>query len=113
MKEHAWVNELPAAVTVCDASGVILEMNERSRTTFAADGGAALIGTNLLDCHPGASRAKVETLLATRLPNCYTIEKRGARKFIFQAPWFDGGVFKGFVEIAIPTPDEVPHFVRE
>jgi len=112
MKEHAWVSELPAAITVCDASGVVLEMNELSRTTFAADGGSALIGTNLLDCHPGISRDKVAALLASGSPNCYTIEKQGAKKLIFQAPWFEHGAYKGFVEISIPLPRELPHFVR-
>jgi len=113
MKEHAWVSELPAAITVCDASGVILEMNERSRTTFAADGGAALIGTNLLDCHPGPSREKVASLLASGAPNCYTIEKQGMKKLIFQSPWFEQGKYRGFVEISIPLPEVLPHFVRD
>ncbi|HUI11259.1 MAG TPA: diguanylate cyclase [Bacteroidota bacterium] len=112
MKEHAWVTELPAAITVCDASGVVLEMNDRSRTSFASDGGAALIGTNLLGCHPGASRDKVAALLASGKPNCYTIEKQGLKKLIYQAPWFEGGSYRGFVEISIPLPDELPHFVR-
>ena len=63
MKESGWVMEFPAAITVCDGSGVIVEMNERSRATFAEDGGAALIGKNLLDCHTGTAREKVAELL--------------------------------------------------
>ena len=113
MKESAWVREFPAAITVCDASGIILEMNERSCTTFAEDGGAALIGTNLYDCHPGLAREKVSALLKSGAPNCYTIEKRGIRKLIFQSPWFENGSYRGFVEISIPIPEQLPHFVRE
>jgi len=113
MKEHAWVKELPAAITVCDRSGVILAMNDHSRTTFAADGGGALIGKNLLDCHPGASRDKVAALLSSGSPNCYTIEKQGAKKLIYQSPWFENGACRGFVEISIPLPDELPHFIRD
>jgi hypothetical protein len=46
-------------------------------------------------------------------PNTYTIEKGGARKLIHQSPWFSGGVYRGFVEISIPLPPDVPHFKRE
>ena len=83
MKEAAWVKEFPASITVCDASGIILEMNDRSVSTFAKDGGAALIGKNLYDCHPGVAREKVAALLASGSPNCYTIEKAGTKKLIF------------------------------
>jgi hypothetical protein len=113
MREAAWVKELPAAITVCDESGVILEMNDRSCVTFAADGGAKLIGTNLLDCHPGLSRAKVAALLASRSANTYMIEKGGIKKLIFQSPWFEGGTYRGFVEISIPLPEPLPLFHRE
>ena len=27
-------------------------------------------------------------------------------------PWFEGGVFAGFVEISVPIPDDLPHFER-
>ena len=63
MTSHAWIKEFPAAVTVCDAEGIILEMNDKSAKTFEADGGYNLIGSNMLDCHPGQSHQKVERLL--------------------------------------------------
>lgn len=113
MKQSAWVQEFPAAITVCDASGIIQEMNERSRQTFAADGGAELIGKNLYDCHPGLAREKVAAMLQAGSPNCYTIEKGGAKKLIYQSPWFEEGTYRGFVEIAIPIPEQMPHFVRQ
>jgi hypothetical protein len=113
MKEAAWVKEFPIAITVCDSSGVILEMNDRSCASFAADGGAALIGTNLLECHPGDSRGKLAALLASESANVYTIEKGGIRKLIYQAPWFEGGTYRGFVEISIPLPADMPHFIRD
>ena len=76
-KEHAWIKEFPAAVTVCDAEGVILEMNDKAAKSLAKDGGYTLIGKNMLDCHPDPARGKVERLMDTRLPNIYTIEKNG------------------------------------
>ncbi len=113
MEKAAWVKEFPAAVTVCDAAGIILEMNDRSCQTFERDGGAGLIGRNLYDCHPGLAREKVAALLASGSPNCYTIEKAGVKKLIYQSPWFEEGTYMGFVEISIPVPDQIPHFIRE
>ncbi len=113
MKEALWVKEFPASITVCDATGIILEMNDRSCLTFAKDGGAELIGKNLYDCHPGLAREKAAALLASGSPNCYTIEKAGVRKLVYQSPWFEDGTYRGFVEISIPIPDQIPHFVRE
>jgi PAS domain-containing protein len=113
MKESAWVKEFPAAVTVCDRSGVILEMNDRACATFAAEGGTRLIGTNLLDCHPEPARDKVAALLASGATNCYTIEKQGTRKLIYQAPWYEGGEYRGFVELSLPVPEQMPHFIRQ
>ena len=52
-----WLKELPIAITVCDKDGIILEMNDKSAKTFESDGGYALIGSNVLDCHPAAARA--------------------------------------------------------
>ena len=73
----AWVKEFPGDITVCDAAGVILEMNDGAVEAFHKQGGAGLIGTNLLDCHPEPSRTKLEGMLASGASNVYTIEKAG------------------------------------
>ncbi len=112
MSDHAWIKEFPAAVTVCDAEGIILEMNDKSAKTFEADGGYNLIGSNMLDCHPGLSRQKTERLLAAKVKNVYTIEKNGVKKLIYQSPWYKDGEYAGFVEISLEIPFEMPHFVR-
>lgn len=112
MSEHDWLKEFPGAVTVCDANGIILEMNDRAARTFEKDGGYALIGKNLLDCHSDASRGKVQQLLATHEKNVYTIEKNGIKKLIYQSPWFKNGEYAGFVEVSLEIPFEMPHFVR-
>ncbi len=110
--DFSWVSEFPAAITVTDAGGIIREMNQRSVATFAADGGAALIGKDVLECHPGESRFKTAQLYETRQPNHYTIRKDGQRKMIHQMPWYQNGKFAGVVEISIPIPDDLPHFER-
>jgi len=112
MGEGAWVKELKAAITVCDREGVALEMNDRAAETFASDGGRALVGKSILDCHPERARALFEELLRTGGTNVYTIEKAGVKKLIYQAPWYEGGEYRGIVELSLPIPFEVPHFVR-
>jgi transcriptional regulator with PAS, ATPase and Fis domain len=104
-----WARELPAAVTVCDRNGVILEMNDKAKSTFAGD----LVGRNILDCHPEPARAKLAELLATGRSNVYTIEKKGVKKLIHQSPWYEDGQFAGLVEISLELPASLPHFRRD
>jgi PAS domain-containing protein len=96
----------------CDERGTIVEMNERAARMFREQGGAALVGTSVLDCHPEPARTKLAVLLREQRGNVYTIEKNGRRKIIHQEPWYEGGVFAGLVEIAFDLPAEVPHFRR-
>ena len=113
MSENAWVEEFPGAVTVCDTEGRIVEMNGRSVEAFAADGGAKLIGTDVLDCHPEPSRSKLKKMMDERRTNVYTIQKSGKKKLIYQAPWFKDGVYAGFVELSLEIPPDMPHFNRD
>ncbi len=107
-----WAKEFPGAITVCDRQGIILDMNDRAAEVFAADGGRALIGRSVLDCHPEPARAKLRGLLESGQANVYTIEKKGIRKLIYQAPWFQNGEYAGLVELSLEIPAEMPHFVR-
>ncbi len=113
MNEGGWIHEFPASITVCDQEGIILALNEKGCATFADEGGADLIGTNLLDCHPEPSRTLVEELLKSRRSNVYTIEKGGIKKLIYQSPWYEHGKFAGLVELSLPIPKDMPHFVRD
>lgn len=113
MSTPNWIEELPVAVTVTGVDGTILAMNAASRQVFAADGGAALVGTSVFACHPEPARTKVQGLFKSRSPNHYTIAKRGLNKIIHQLPWYANGEFAGFVELSIPLPDTLPHFERQ
>ena len=113
MAAHDWVEEFPGAITVCDPEGIVLEMNVKAGQTFESDGGRALIGKNLLDCHPEAARAKLEQLMQSGQTNVYTIEKKGVKKLIYQTPWYRDGVYGGMVEVSLEIPVEMPHFIRE
>ncbi len=112
MSEHEWVREFPGAVTVCDPAGRILEMNDRSAEAFAGEGGRALIGRSLLDCHPEPARTTLRGMLEAGRANVYTIEKAGRRKLIYQVPWTRDGRYAGFVELGLEIPEQMPHFVR-
>jgi transcriptional regulator with PAS, ATPase and Fis domain len=106
------MEQVPVAITVCDRDGIILAMNEKSAAVFAQDGGQELIGTSVFDCHPEPSRTKLRELLEEGKANCYTIEKHGVKKLIYQCPWQEQGKFAGLVEFSMEIPFELPHFVR-
>lgn len=113
MAKHEWVEEFKGAVIVTDENGAILEMNERAIKNLEDDGGRALLGTNVLDCHPEPSKTKLRGIMAERRTNVYTIEKRGVKKLIFQAPWTRDGRHRGLIELSLEIPFEMPHFVRK
>jgi transcriptional regulator with PAS, ATPase and Fis domain len=113
MPTDNWTNQVAIAVTVTDANGIITEMNLASIVTFAADGGARLIGSDVLACHPEPARTQLASMYQARQPNHYTIRKNGQRKIIHQLPLMSEGVFQGYVEISVPIPDELPHFDRD
>ncbi len=112
MAENEWIREFPAAVMVCDESGAITEMNDLAARNYEAEGGRALIGRDLLACHPEPARTKLAALMDGHQANVYTIEKHGRKKLIYQAPWFRVGRYAGFVEISFEIPSALPHFVR-
>jgi len=108
-----WAMKVNCAITVADADCRIIYMNERSRSTFAARGGADLIGHNLMEYHNDRSKSIITRLLNEGGTNAYTIEKEGQRKMIFQSAWFDrDGKVAGLVEISMVIPAEMPHYIR-
>jgi transcriptional regulator with PAS, ATPase and Fis domain len=109
---HAWIKSYPGAITVCDADGIILEMNDRAVDMFKDDGGEKLIGSNVLECHPEPARSHLAKMLQTQQQNMYTIEKNGIKKLIVQTPWYDNGRYSGFVELSLIVPFAMPHFIR-
>lgn len=113
MEIGTWIKEFPAAVVVCDNEGKIMAMNDRACNNYAGEGGIELVGKSIFDCHPEQAAKKLRVLFMTRMNNCYTVEKNGAKKLVYQAPWYEEGEFGGFVELAIDIPSELPHFIRK
>ena len=108
----SWMKSFPAAITICDIHGIILEMNDKAIDSFKEEGGEKLIGTNLLLCHPEPARSQLDEMLRTQRHNSYTIEKKGVKKLIYQSPWYDNGQYAGFFELSLPIPFDMPHFIR-
>ena len=113
MEKHAWVDSFPGSVTVCDREGLIIEMNAASLEYFQEDGGEALLGTSAVDCHPEPSRSKLCRMMEMQQANIYTSEKDGFHKLVCQVPWFQNGEYAGFVELMVPLPAGMPHFMRD
>lgn len=109
--EFFWADEMECAVTVADADGKILYMNQKSRETFARHGD--IIGHSLYDYHPEHAIAKIRHMLATGETNSYTISKLGKKKMIYQTPWRKDGKIAGLVEISMVIPEDMPHYVRK
>ena len=113
MNDFSWFDSVSAALTVCDRDGIIIAMNEKAGISFAKDGGKAMIGKSLMNCHNPHSQAMIKEMMNTGKVNAYSIEKKGIKKMIYQAPWYKDGIICGLVEISMEIPFEMPHFVRE
>lgn len=113
MLDKAWCDNFSGAVTICNPEGTILYLNKKACQTWADKGGSALLGQNVLDCHPEPSRTMLAQMLQNQLSNCYTIEKKGLKKLIYQAPLYDkNNHYTHFVELVLELPGNLKHFER-
>lgn len=111
LNDYEWAERMRCSITVCDAEGVIIYMNEAARQAYARRGD--LIGKNLMDCHNERSRAIIRRMISTCGTNAYTTEKRGQHKMIYQSAWRKAdGTVGGVVEISMPIAADIPHYVR-
>ena len=112
MKYSQWVQQFPGAVTICDKDGVILYMNDLAAELFEKNGGSQLIGTNVLECHPGSARAKLRQMLASRETDIFHVEENGIKRIVYDAPWYVDGEYCGFVELSFEVPRDIRTFFR-
>lgn len=113
MIEHEWVKSFAGAVVVCDPEGIVLEMNDSALHLYRNVGGAKLLGTNMHDCHPDPARTALKEVMKKRAPNVYSIERKGSKMLVYQAPWHVDGEYRGFVQLIMPVPFAVPHYSRD
>lgn len=96
---------LRAAVTLADHEFQICFMNDRAAAFYAADGGAELIGTNLLDCHRDEHKRVIRAAYARYragdlTPTRYRARKTdGALEGIVHIPLVIEGRFSGVAEL--------------
>jgi len=107
-----WLKNFSAAITICDKAGTITYMNEQAAAMFAGSGGYDLIGKNLSECHQTSSTEKMAEIIRTGKPHIYTTEKKGIKRFFYQAPQIENGEVVGIVDLAMEIPFEIPHFIR-
>jgi transcriptional regulator with PAS, ATPase and Fis domain len=106
--DFEWFEDLPCAITVCDRNYKILYMNEKSAKANRDEGGKALIGKNLMDCHPPEAQEKLKEVMISGRPNAYTVEKKGVKKLVYQSHWRKKGQVGGLVELNFELPDDMP-----
>ena len=110
--EKNWARYLDGALTICDKEGIILFLNPISIKNFEKDGGANLIGTNLLDCHPEPSKSQLKSMLKNEGRQTYTSEKNGRKRLFHQFPWYEDGVYGGLMEFSILLPEDMKNYKR-
>ena len=107
-----YFDEADVAITICDKEGRIIEMNKQSCQVNLKPGEDSIIGKNVLDCHPEPARSMLLEMIQKELKHVYTIEKNGKKKLIYQIPWYENGVYSGFIELSMVIPFEMSHKVR-
>ncbi len=112
MMNSDWAKELNLAITIMDAEGTIIYLNDKAAKTFEKDGGKDLVGKKLQNYHTPRSNEIISKLLNNKETNTYTIEKNGIKKLINQTPWYENGICRGLVEFSLEIPFELPHYIR-
>jgi transcriptional regulator with PAS, ATPase and Fis domain len=107
-----WFEQLPCSVTICDKNYKILYMNDRAAEVSSKHGGKALVGKNLMDCHPPEAQKKLRKVMASGRPNVYTTEKEGVKTMVYQCHWKKSGRVGGLAELSFELPTDLPNFVR-
>ena len=108
-----WTREFPGAVTVCDRHGVITQMNEKSAKAFEADGGRALLGTNLLAATRSRPAARWPTCSRIRASTPTRLRSAACGSSSTRHPGIATASIQGLVELSLEIPVSMPHFVRE
>jgi transcriptional regulator with PAS, ATPase and Fis domain len=104
-----WFEQLPCSVMVCDKKYKVLYMNDKAADDHADDGGRALVGTDLMVCHPPDAQMKLREVLVSGRPNVYTTEKRRKKKLVYQCQWKKKGRVGGVVQLVIELPKNMPN----
>ncbi|MEA3376128.1 MAG: PAS domain-containing protein [Chloroflexota bacterium] len=106
---------LSTTVTIADEDGCIVFMNDRAIAHYADQGGEALIGTNLRDCHNPTSQEKTRQMYARHRagdlsPTRYHERRQdGTARSIVVIPITVEGQFRGIAELMWNERRELVH----
>lgn len=76
-----WANGLEqVAITVTDDNGDFIDLNTHSKRVNLKSMDENLIGRNIMGCHNAHSKAIINNMMQNKIPNIYTIEKKGQKK---------------------------------
>jgi len=101
MNEGSWIEECSFPIKGCDKEGTLVFINARAAKNAEKAGGKGLIGKSIFPCHKPESIEKFKKLVAS-----------GVKSLVYQTPWIEKGEVVGFVELTIPLPENMPHYVR-
>ena len=93
-----------SAVVLCDLNHTVIYMNPAAGERYAKQGGMALVGRSLLDCHPPQANEMIEKVVAwfqeSREHNLiYTFRNEKENKDVYMvALRDDGGALIGYYE---------------
>jgi PAS domain-containing protein len=110
---ETWLNSHPAEIIVCNADGIILDMNTTAIRFYEQNGGKALIGTNVFSHHSEPTRTQVRQLTDEKRQCVYTTEKNNHKKLVTIAPWEQNAVYAGFVLWTIDLPAILPNLNKD
>ncbi len=63
------------------------------------------------DADKAGSPASLHRGVANELPE--TLRRLNAVWTVYQAPWYEGGEYRGLIEVVLVLPEALPHFVRD
>jgi transcriptional regulator with PAS, ATPase and Fis domain len=109
MEQDLWFKDFPGSITITDAKGIILEMNEKAAASYRDSGGYELIGKSAITCHEGPVRQTVQKMYDEPAMRIYTTRENGQKVLVTHAPVFSDEGFMGIVEMVIDIPESIPH----
>ena len=97
-----FLQETDMIISVCDADGTIVYMNDKAKNYFQEPGTPELTGSNILDCHPEPSKSQLKKMMTTHETQSLIKGEGEKRRIIHQTPIYKNKKFNGYIEIIIP-----------
>lgn len=97
-----FLKEADIIVSVCDKDGIITYLNDKARYYFQEPDMPELLGSDIMDCHPEPSKSRFKEMMTTHETQSIIKGEGDKKRVIHQTPFYNKGVFEGYIEIIIP-----------